>query len=765
MGLQKKKVGQKRIKDKVAALCKDSHGSVSIYFAVVTAAIVLFHALFIDYARITAFNNQVESAARSGVRSVLSAYDEQLYERYGLFGRGGSAADDIFANVLDDNLAHEDRKAFHLLDPVREASHINTAQMVGQHPVFRRQVLEEMKYKAPIDFTIEMIDKFKPMTKGLKEANATVGLLQNLKKLYEARERNLEEALALQRQAAQALEKSGLPELVGGGNESESIRSVTELYPSYVSWVQSDRTLPEEGQPQFTAEIMQYQQRASSVISRLRQIGGQGLTEHEQMQSKAAEKLRLAREINEQMRVLADQAAEAPAHSGFDRLKDLPTDDSEQTDRSYSPSEELEDIRESAAAVVMEEGWFDAYDMGISQHLADYRTLYGRMQNFADAMAAELHAPILPSQLPVLVNQLQNVYADYRQKYSVPATVLANREGKLSSKSAVDAERKAYERRAASQLEEIQKMLRSISKTMPSEDTKQSFLQLKQRFDESIRLNEAIGETVTGEDELPPSGTPPRAGREEEGTASGIVGDDGEAQRSLDKMGGMFGGMAGLLEMMRDELYLNEYAAARFKVYDPKRLQTVFIPQDNFKAGLSFEVADQETEYIIYGFHHPTSNVAAAYAEIFAVRLAIRTMEGLVECRAMGHPLLILSAALLYGLEKTMEDMVQLVREGSTPLSKYAAGMKVTYKDYLRLFLVLHGSSEEKVARMIALIEHATGYRLFQVAAGVTGEATVSVKLWFLGGLMKRFTQAGILHGKVVGNRYETTKTVGWSYS
>jgi hypothetical protein len=180
-----------------------------------------------------------------------------------------------------------------------------------------------------------------------------------------------------------------------------------------------------------------------------------------------------------------------------------------------------------------------------------------------------------------------------------------------------------------------------------------------------------------------------------------------------------------------------------------------------FIHALSFN--NQEAEYILFGFHDPAANVAAAYGEILAFRLAVRTMEGLIESSRLGNPLIVLAGAVLYGLEKTAEDMATLARTGATPLSKYAP-VDVRYIDYLRVFLLLHPGGGSRIARMIAAIEQNTGVNLARTATGLTGELTASVNLWFLPGLMKMLTQTRLLNGSVRGGRYETTLTAGWSY-
>jgi hypothetical protein len=77
----------------------------------------------------------------------------------------------------------------------------------------------------------------------------------------------------------------------------------------------------------------------------------------------------------------------------------------------------------------------------------------------------------------------------------------------------------------------------------------------------------------------------------------------------------------------------------------------------------------------------------------------------------------------------------------------------------------MHGADDgASLARMIAVIEQNIGSTLSAVPSGVTGETTVSMELWFIPGLIRTLGAVGILEGKVVGNRYETTQTMGWSY-
>lgn len=111
-----------------------------------------------------------------------------------------------------------------------------------------------------------------------------------------------------------------------------------------------------------------------------------------------------------------------------------------------------------------------------------------------------------------------------------------------------------------------------------------------------------------------------------------------------------------------------------------------------------------------------------------------------------------------------MEDMISFTNKGTAPLSKYVK-VELSYTDYLRLFMLLHSGDEAKrMARIIAVIEQNNGITLAAVPAAVSGETEISMKLWFLPGLMGVLGRFGLLQGKVVGSRYETTHTMGWSY-
>lgn len=123
---------------------KGTEGSVSIFLIMILAFVFLFTAVLIDYARIAAVNVQQERLARAAVRSVMSSYDIQLRESYGLFAFGGSDGNQLLSGVLNDNLYESGRgDAFNLLPLGLDSSVLNWSRPLGSYDVFQRQIAED----------------------------------------------------------------------------------------------------------------------------------------------------------------------------------------------------------------------------------------------------------------------------------------------------------------------------------------------------------------------------------------------------------------------------------------------------------------------------------------------------------------------------------------------------------------------------------------------------------------------------------------------
>ncbi|WP_028612161.1 TadE/TadG family type IV pilus assembly protein [Paenibacillus harenae] len=731
-------------------------GAVTVFAVIVLSALLLFFSVLIDYARIAAFHKLSEDAVRSGVRSVLSAYDSVLYERYGLFGRGGTEGQGIFEEVLKANADGEaglSGEGIKLARMKLEAASLHPASFLGHHDVFKRQVLEEMKYKAPVDFTLELASKFAPVAGPMKEASAAISLLENMRRLYEKREAHLAAALQLQQQAASVVGGSGIEALIpvqtaaiGPGNETALL--LASEYRTYAEQVIHDQSLPPEASPKYTEEIAAYEEKARSITLELRRISVDMLRLHAKRLGDALRELEAARLLNADMQRLAQQASQAAEGAGYDAVSKskLPGDDQHQV--PDGAASEIEQVKQTADELVLPESWFAEYKRELETQGTAAVALDTETGGFQSNISAAMAKPISSSDPQLLlegVASLRLVYGDYEEKYIRPASILMNRKQQQDGGN-IKAKLKQQEERASSLWTQARGMLQGLTAVPQTEEHIELFKQVRKRFDDNLLFNQRSDDAAS------------------EGGAEQAEDAHEAAEQAAAMMGGLFTGMAGMLERTRDTVYFGEYAVHRYSSFAPQNLRALFAGGDPSELAHAVSLNNQEAEYVIYGFHDPIGNIAAAYGELFATRLAVRTMEGLIESRALGHPLLILSAAIIYGLEKTMEDMLAFTERGTAPLSKYVK-VELGYTDYLRLFMLIHGVDDARgLARMIAVIEQNSGAALSAVPSGVTGEAGVSIELWFVPGLMRVLGRVGLLEGKVVGNRYETTQTIGWSY-
>jgi hypothetical protein len=89
---------------------------------------------------------------------------------------------------------------------------------------------------------------------------------------------------------------------------------------------------------------------------------------------------------------------------------------------------------------------------------------------------------------------------------------------------------------------------------------------------------------------------------------------------------------------------------------------------------------------------------------------------------------------------------------------------RITYRDYLRLFLFIHSNNDKKMSRMLSLIRFNTGVNPAERATYASSEARIGIRLWFLPGVMKMVGYVSGSQDEVEGNRYYVTKKADFSY-
>uniref|UniRef100_A0A4Y8PPN4 Uncharacterized protein n=1 Tax=Paenibacillus athensensis TaxID=1967502 RepID=A0A4Y8PPN4_9BACL len=232
------------------------------------------------------------------------------------------------------------------------------------------------------------------------------------------------------------------------------------------------------------------------------------------------------------------------------------------------------------------------------------------------------------------------------------------------------------------------------------------------------------------------------------------------SSEAMSAMDSFFERLSDFLISMRNEMYVNEYAFEHFNSFDPGASSNYFKDKklDANELAKALGAENSGIEYLIYGLDKPGANVGAALGELFLIRVAIRTLEGFMkpQIKALGHPLLILIAAIAYGVSLAFADLIGFFSGKKIPLVgiKPLNSITLDYKDYLRLFLLIHSAEAKKLARMQALIQLDTNKDLSQYSTYMFGKAQFSVRLWFLPEVMNSLSRTIFSDQEVKGNRY-----------
>lgn len=721
-------------------LVRSAKGAVSVYLIIIFVPIFLFTTLFIDFARIKASELEAEQALRAGVRSVLSAYHPEL-QQWGLFGLGvdSEEARKIFNQVLKENLqSASGSELFTYLDTQLKAdsAQLTPMYMLSNHTVFERQVLEEMKYRAPIEFALEITDKLqKPTTISTMKSGSTFSKnAAKLEKLIEKREDALDSAWSR--------------------TEDINVR-INQAYPYYTEKINQLQDLASKIGSE-TASSLQAQ------LDSLDQADGEASKEEKESREQEKERIRqILAWIGEYTSILAEikLKAELDYRLMLDVQKDVDkhiqtattTNDEivvelDRLKNDTGPNNSLDVNQVFKHVIIRDHAYLKSFQSGIASIaalFAGFRNDLGAIYLYNDANYTKAIAS-------------NDAYYMQNQSYYGQQLIIESK--RQEENDNIRGQKKERRKEIQSILNQAQKTLMSSCVVGSEAATRQVYSKLEGDgkndqvglYTKYLQLNQVQG-----------SG--------DNGVSFGLDGADKTTTSSMD----LLGSLADLLLSARDELYLNEYVLTK---YNYRTFGLEQKPNGELKMQRSLNnpamhtLFNQEVEYMIYGFSSCGANLSSAYGEMFGIRFAIRTIEELLEPEnkllGVGSPLLVLLAAAAEGAVKAYADMEELIQGKAVPISSKIASpiFTFTYKDYLRLFLFLHSNDQKLMSRMQALIELNTGVDLANMPTYIEGEAAISTSLWFTSGLFKLFQLTGNSQCVVAGNRCEIVKSSATSY-
>ncbi|OWA34444.1 hypothetical protein B9G55_19310 [Saccharibacillus sp. O16] len=743
-------------------LWEKEHGSITIFLSLVLAFVLAFVAIFIDYSRMAALKAKSERLLHAASRSVMSAYVPDLQKEYGLFAYGDTDPSYIFEHVLEQSLEYKEREdVLPITDAKLLSSSLELSRELGDYEVFRTQINEEMKYKAPVNFAIEVVGRFKPMSQTMKDASGTIEVLEKLQKLYDKREAELDKMLKLQQDAGKRTDN--LPGRIGTDGSGDiadtslngSVPTAASMAAQYHDYkVQKERVLrdtppnenDEEGNitPGFQewmallANLAAYEAGSGHVTGQIQSIVARAFPPHQSEMTKAQEHLKNAQAINAEMDAVIATIGTRSADQPYDEVSasDIPGAEG-------GPSGSTASVREKMKELSLSPDFFTRMEQRIQQQTEDFGWMQKDTELLNDTLGRAFGEPGMSAYtLKRMVLSAGKTSSVYNGRYGSGGSVIQEIKTEFAEHRKHDEERKKLEKQAQGELKKANEIIKFLS---AAKGHQADFEEVEKFYSENLKLNASAAAAMD------------KAFSEDDPSAAG--------KEAMENMDGFFGGMSEFLDATGDRLLQNEYASDHFSNFDFSKVQALTAPGtelDGEAAAALLGLDQQELEYIIYGFGNPGGNIAAAYGEIFAMRLAIRTMEALIdpEILALGNPLVILAKAILQGLINAIADMTKLSELGYVELSN-TLKIKLTYKDHLRLFLFAHPANDNRLSRMLALIRFNTGVNPDDHYTYLSGNAAISMPIWFLPGVMKSLK---IGEGSWSGHEYTVDMQADYSY-
>ena len=701
---------------------KSERGAVSIFIILIIVPIFLFHAVLIEFVRAKLADQQLEAAVKAALRSVGARYDRQL-QTYGLYGVIKPGASTIYAQIIADHLEHG------LANTRPISSSLQLSRSLADVGVFKNQVMEEMKYRAPLEYAREMTQKLQRtgLSKAMNDLAEFSSNAEDLERLRVKRDEALKRVWGL----------SDDWDVWISGSLTSLAQQVSSMEPHHSKMRQID--------------IVRLQQEKSSL-----ELERQSLSERAETEGEA-ESYDVGDEDEAHGQHVDERAGQASERTEEAQAEEI---------QSAVEDQRIAEIERAIAELEQEIQQYQNWQQQLRELELRYDSIVIQVMKIASELLSTLaEAESYNNQLQERMNDWHSEFGGelLRTVHVIAAEDLKHiREQTIEHRDSLAAMRSAVTYLSLSDASELATRLSSYltqwadwhqqvkqAEAEQGEREQQLRDEEEQAEKEYKRQIEHVLQLVTGCDpaKLDQEKTLYAALKERTQNDAGDVsemeqyGDGREADddaRSIAQMIGQIG------DTITESLYVGEYALVSFNH------RTTSNPAGGKKQENSsltnpeaHPLSDQEVEYVLYGFHSCSANYSAAYWEIFATRLAVRTLESLLEpknsWRALGSPLLAFVWALAEGAVKAYQDTERLVNGEEVPLSsKLAPQVTWGYRDYLRMFMLLHGGKEDRIRRMQALIELNTGLRLSEHYTYWTGKTEGEMRSLMLGSYIYR---------------------------
>jgi len=151
-----------RVSGSIGWRCRGQGGAITVFLIIIMTSLLILAGLIVDAARILVAERKVDNALHSAVRSVLAQGNSALAGQFGLYGVNYASKNEELARYLRNNLV-ERHEGFAFVDYRIDKAVIESGpeQTLLNNEAFEQQVLQYMKYKAPLRLSENVAEKFR----------------------------------------------------------------------------------------------------------------------------------------------------------------------------------------------------------------------------------------------------------------------------------------------------------------------------------------------------------------------------------------------------------------------------------------------------------------------------------------------------------------------------------------------------------------------------------------------------------------------------
>jgi len=785
---------------------KGERGQISVFLSIILIAVVLMTGVFVDIARLSAAEAQVKRAVELAAQSVLADYERDLKENYGIFAisteienqlgeslksyleknlmirnpeesmaNPGGYSDELISNANNDYKPGQIYIYKYRIENIRVTPFFN----LTENKVVRNQILEYMKYRAPVEIIEGVWDKISAV-KSAAKLSETYRKKVNVDKMLGKMDK-------LQQKLKKAIDGNGeTGNVYVNGFNLNGVRD--KLVDDYINMIISYKSLSESlsqinsdiqaaewqkinenngyTDEELLEKLNKLKDDRNNILSQIQSLSGNISSVWEEIKLKQTEAfVNPNQEAEKHIDDIVSMGKEASA--AIAELEQYLREQLEEGDRLFAEFKEVcqEDIDKLKNLILDGERADELKDEVINNRTA----LENALEGVNEMKAAFERQDWEVMSKDTILSLLNKGLAGYNNKiiydYLMPEKGTQHEDPRKEKgrevKESLEWKGGDYKdiRQAGIEIEELPSRKKLESGIFDEEDDRQP-VNGDQIYNREVQEVKYEGELHNLDKEVD------------------LIDEDKEfVNNAFGFISSMGRNLSKGLVALRDEVYINEYIMGTFKNSVPKLRINNEEEYDLDLRGIEKRFRDtffeSEVEYILHGNPSEKTNRVMTEAQILLVRFALDTFHVYTDTSkkelanaiatsvagwwtgGAGIPIISNLIMCAWGMGEAIMDLKDIMDGKAVPFyksksdwkldiglnsnadgSENSSALSFTYYDYLRLFLLMV-DPDEKVSRIEDLIElnmnkTRNGFKMYNSNTYLRIEADVSVNYIFI---------------------------------